>query len=272
MNPRLRIGVWLAVLLALVIVIGPALLPWGPNEQLALDRFVHQRPSLAHPLGTDAVARDVLARTLAGARVSLAVAIGAVVLALAIGTTWGVTAGLSSRRTDTILMRIVDAFASVPRVLLLLGLLASVPRVPLPWLIVILGTTSWFTIARLVRAEVRTLRDQDFVVAARALGDRTARIATRHLWPHLAPLVLAAGAVSVADVILLEAGLSWLGIGVQPPTASWGNIIRDGFEFLETAPWVWIAPGTCLVAVVLAVNLCADGLRNAAQSRHLPAS
>jgi peptide/nickel transport system permease protein len=256
----------------LLLVVGPLLLPYGPNQQLNLDTLVHRPPSLAHPLGTDAYARDVLARTLAGARVSLAVALGAVGLASTIGAAWGLTAGLAAPRVDGVLMRAVDAFASVPRVLILLAVLASIPTVPLWLLIALLGATSWFTTARLVRAEVRALRAQDFVVAARALGESSVQIAWRHLRPHVAPIVVTTGAIAVADVILLEAGLSWLGIGVQPPTASWGNIIRDGFDTLQAAPWVWVAPGTCLVAVVALVNLLADGLRNAVQPRQLPRS
>ena len=159
---------------------------------------------------------------------------------------------------------------SVPRVLLMLALLSAMPQVPVWLLVVILGATGWFSIARLVRGEVRGIRNADFVLAARALGATHRRLAMRHLLPHVAGPVLVASTLAVGQVIVLEAGLSWLGIGVRPPRASWGNIIRDGTEFIQNAPWVSVAPGICLVVVVLALSAFGDGLRDALAPRQLP--
>jgi peptide/nickel transport system permease protein len=231
---------------------------------------VHARPSATHLLGTDAFSRDVLSRVLSGGRVSLAVAMSAVVIETLIGVTWGLIAGLAGGWIDATMMRCVDAGLSVPRVLLLLAMLAAVPRVPVWALVVILGATGWFGIARLVRSEVRSLRAADFVLAARSLGATPTRLALRHLLPHVTGPVVVAATLAIGQVIVLEAGLSFLGIGVQPPRASWGNIIGDGTEFIASAPWVSLAPGICLVIVVLAVSALGDGLRDAIAPRQLP--
>ncbi len=253
-----------------LVIIGPLLTPNAPYEQLDITNLVHRRPSLAHLLGTDTYSRDVLSRVLSGGRVSLAVAVSAVLIETVVGSLWGMIAGLRGGRTDAIMMRCVDAGMSVPRVLLLLALLAAVQRVPVWLLIVVLGVTGWFGIARLVRGEVRTIRNADFILAARALGVPPARLALRHVLPQVVGPVLVAATLAIGQVIVLEAGLSWLGIGVQPPQASWGNIIRDGTEFIASAPWVSLAPGFCLVIVVLAVSALGDGLRDALAPRQLP--
>jgi peptide/nickel transport system permease protein len=262
-------GAVLTTLVALVLI-GPLLSPYQPYEQLDITNLVHQAPSASHLLGTDAYSRDVLSRVLSGGQVSLAVATSAVCLETIIGVLFGLTAGLIGGRVDTVMMRCVDAGLSVPRVLLLLALLTAVPRVPVWALVLVLGATGWFAIARLVRAEVRTLRGADFVLAARALGASPLRLAFRQVLPHLTGPVLVAATLAVGQVIVLEAGLSWLGIGVQPPQPSWGNIIRDGTEFIESAPWVSLAPGCCLVIVVAAVSALGDGLRDALAPRQLP--
>jgi peptide/nickel transport system permease protein len=262
-------GATLATMVLLVLV-GPWLVPYAPYEQLDITHLMHRPPSAEHLLGTDAYSRDVLARVLSGGRVSLAVATGAVVLEMFVGLIWGITAGLAGGRTDSVMMRLVDAGLSVPRVLGLLALLAAVPRVPVALLVLLLGLSGWFGIARLVRGEVRGVRGADFVTAARALGATPSRLAANHLLPHVVGPLLVAGTLAIGNVIVLEAGLSWLGIGVQPPQASWGNIIFDGTEFIATAPWVSIAPGMCLVVVVLAVSALGDGLRDALAPRQLP--
>lgn len=259
----------LTVIVALALV-GPWLTPYAPYEQLDITNLVHQPPGAEHLLGTDAYSRDVLSRVLSGARVSLAVAASAVFIETVIGIAWGMAAGLSGGPVDTVMMRCVDAGMSVPRVLLLLALLFAVPDVPLWLLVVVLGATGWFGIARLVRGEVRSIRGADFVLAARALGAPPARLAMRHVLPHVLGPVLVASTLAVGQVIVLEAGLSWLGIGVQPPQASWGNIIGDGREFIASAPWVSLGPGFCLVVVVLAVSALGDGLRDALAPRQLP--
>ena len=219
-------GVLVAMLM--VVLIGPLLSAYSPSEQLDITHLVNAPPSAANLLGTDVYSRDVLARVLSGGQVSLAVAVSAVLIEVCLGIAWGLAAGLSGPRTDTVMMRVVDAGMSVPRVLLLLALLAAVPQVPLWMLILLLGATGWFGTARLVRGEVRALRGSDFVLAARSLGARPLRLALRHVLPHITGPVLVAATFAIGQVIVLEAGLSWLGIGVQPPQASWGNIIRDG--------------------------------------------
>ena len=259
----------LSVMIALVLA-GPALSAYQPYEQLDITNLVHAAPSPAHPLGTDAFSRDVLSRVMSGGRVSLAVAASAVFIEVLVGVVWGLASGLAVTRIDTVMMRLVDAGMSVPRVLLLLALLATTPHVPVWLLVVVLGVTGWFAIARLVRGEVRSIRDADFVVAARALGVSPVRLARRHLLPHVLGPVLVSATLAIGQVIILEAGLSWLGIGVQPPRASWGNIIRDGTDFISTAPWVSLGPGFCLVTVVLAVSALGDGLRDALAPRQLP--
>ena len=259
----------LAVMIALVLL-GPLLSPYQPYEQLDITHLVHAAPSAEHPLGTDAYSRDVLSRVMDGGRISLAVAASAVFIEVLVGVVWGLTSGLAGHRVDTLMMRIVDAGMSVPRVLLLLALLAATPHVPVWVLVVMLGVTGWFAIARLVRGEVRSIRGADFVLAASALGVSPVRLARRHLLPQVLGPVLVASTLAVGQVIVLEAGLSWLGIGVQPPQASWGNIIGDGREFIASAPWVSLGPGVCLVLVVLAVSALGDGLRDALAPRQLP--
>jgi peptide/nickel transport system permease protein len=259
----------LAAMIVLVLL-GPLLSPYQPYEQLDITHLVHARPSLEHPLGTDAYSRDVLSRVMSGGQISLAVAASAVFIEVLVGVVWGLASGLAGRGVDTLMMRIVDAGMSVPRVLLLLALLAATPHVPVWVLVVVLGVTGWFAIARLVRGEVRSIRGADFVLAASALGVSPVRLARRHLLPQVLGPVLISATLAIGQVIVLEAGLSWLGIGVQPPRASWGNIIGDGREFIASAPWVSLAPGLCLVLVVLAVSALGDGLRDALAPRQLP--
>ena len=258
------------VSVVLLVLVGPWLSAYAPYEQLDITNLVHVAPGSRHLLGTDAFSRDVLSRVLSGGRISLAVAGSAVLIETLVGVSWGLGAGLAGDRLDTVMMRAVDAGMSVPRVLLLLALLAAIPQVPLPLLVLTLGFTGWFGIARLVRAEVRALRHADFVMASRTLGAKPLRLALRHLLPQVMGPVLVASTLAIGQVIVLEAGLSWLGIGVQPPQASWGNIIRDGTEFIATAPWVSMAPGCCLIVVVLSVSALGDGLRDALAPGQLP--
>ncbi len=267
---RSMLAIAALVTLTVLALIGPLLVAHQPYEQLDITNLVHARPSRDHLLGTDIFSRDVLSRVLSGGRVSLAVALSAVFIETLVGVAWGLAAGLVGGVLDTIMMRSVDAGLSVPRVLLLLAILAAVPMIPLWGLVVILGLTGWFGIARLVRNEVRSVRNADFVTAARSLGASPLRLALRHLLPHVSGPVLVSSTLAVGQVIVLEAGLSFLGIGVQPPQASWGNIIGDGNEFIASAPWVSLAPGVCLVIVVLAVSALGDGLRDALAPRQLP--
>lgn len=218
-------------------------------------------PSWAHLFGTDELGRDILSRVAQGARISLAVATGAVVVAATIGAGVGLIAGFAGGWVDAILMRLVDAAMAIPRLLVLLLVLAVLERIPLPLLVALLGATGWFGTSRLVRAEVLRLRSEGFVSAARALGAGRRRIIFRHLVPNAAGPLIVAATLSVADVLLLEAGLSFLGLGVPIPMPSWGAMIQSGVAFRSTAPWICLFPGLAIVLTVLSFTLIGEGLR-----------
>ncbi|HUK12373.1 MAG TPA: ABC transporter permease [Thermoanaerobaculaceae bacterium] len=217
------------------------------------------------PLGTDIVGRDVLARLLSGARVSLGVGTLALVVALAVGVSAGVAAGWAGGVVDGVLMRIVDAFLAVPMLFLLL-FLAAVFRPSLAWLVAILGFSSWMGVARLVRGQVLSLKSREYVLAARAMGAGPLRIAAAHLIPNaLTPLAQDA-ALRLGDLILIEASLSFLGLGVQPPAASWGNMVAEGQEVLADAWWLTFLPAVLVALTVIGAALAADGLQQLARA------
>jgi peptide/nickel transport system permease protein len=252
--------------IAVAAMIGPLLLP-DPSAQPDIVGGASRPPDSAHPFGTDQLSRDVLSRVVSGARVSLAVAALAVLVSMTIGAAVGLSAGYIGGGVDALLMRIVDAGLAIPRLFLLLLLLAVWERIPVPALIFILGTTGWFGTSRLVRGEVIRLRHEPFVSGAEALGAGPRRVMFRHLLPNAAGPLLVAATLGVGDVILLEAGLSFLGLGIQPPTPSWGAMILDAKPVLVTAPWTSLFPGLAIVITVLAVNLVGDALSDAFDSR-----
>jgi peptide/nickel transport system permease protein len=251
--------------IALVALFGPSLLP-DPSAQPDILNGALRSPAADHPFGTDQLSRDVLSRVVSGARVSLAVALLAVLVSMTIGAAAGLTAGYVGGWVDAFLMRIVDAGLAIPRLFILLLLLAVWERIPLAALILILGTTGWFGASRLVRGEVIRLRHEPFVSGVEALGAGRARVMFRHLLPNTAGPLLVAATLAVGDVILLEAGLSFLGLGIQPPTPSWGAMILDAKPVLVTAPWTSLFPGLAIVTTVLAVNLIGDALSDAFHS------
>jgi len=252
----------LITLLCSIALLAPALAPYAPNEQLDIIRLKSQPPSLAHPLGTDQYSRDLLSRMLFGARISLSVAMIAVCLSATIGTAYGLLAGYIGGVVDAVMMRVLDAFLAIPRVLLLIALLAMWSPVPLPMLIVIIGCTGWFEVSRLVRAEVLAVKQRDYILAARALGAPNARLLGRHVLPNILNPVLVAAALGVGNVIILEAGLSYLGVGAHAPTASWGSIFFDGSEAFQSTWWIALFPGLAIVMTVLAFNAFGTALRD----------
>jgi len=265
-----RAALCLLIALALLAVLARWLAPYDPAAQLDIVGLKSQAPSAAHPLGTDQASRDVLSRMIYGTRVSLSIAILAMLLSTFIGTAYGLTAALGGRFTDAVLMRGVDTFLAIPRILLLLGVVALWGELSPKALIVVIGLSGWFAAARLVRTLVLALRERDFVAAARGLGARTSSIAVRHILPHIASPILVAATFGVGAALVIEAGLSYLGFGVAEPQASWGSILRDGHDVLVSAWWLSVVPGAALVMTVLAVNVIADRLRDIASGRHLP--
>jgi len=261
-TPRGRAGAAFLLFLVLLAIAGPALLP-DPAVQVDPLEGASNPPSADHPFGTDQLSRDVLSRVVSGARVSLAVAGIAVALSVSLGAGVGLVAGYFGGAVDAALMRLVDGALAVPRLFLLLLVLSVPDRVPLLALIVLIGATGWFVTSRLVRAEVLRLREETFVRAAEALGASRRRIIFRHLMVNTAGPLLVAATLGVGDVILLEAGLSFLGLGVQPPTPSWGGMILDARPVLESAPWIGLFPGIAITLTVLATNLVGDALRDA---------
>ncbi len=261
-RPGGRLGLVLLATVLLVVLFAPAVLP-PPYLQPDLEQGRFLPPGAGHLLGTDDLSRDVLSRVVAGGRVSLAVAAGAVALSLTLGTLVGMVAGYAGGWLDMVLMRLVDAALAVPRLFLLLIVVGIMERIPLGVLIVTIGATGWFGTSRLVRAEVLRLRTLEFVRGAEALGAGHLRILGRHLLPNVLGPLTAATTLAVGDVILLEAGLSFLGLGVQPPTPSWGGMIFWSRSDLVTAPWISLAPGVAIVLTVVAVNLVGDALQDA---------
>ncbi|MFL5518327.1 MAG: ABC transporter permease [Gemmatimonadales bacterium] len=261
-DTRGRAGLTFLSLLLLLALLAPAVLP-DPAAQPDPLGASNLPPSLLHPFGTDPLSRDLLSRVVTGARVSLAVAFLAVALSITLGALVGVAAGYLGDTVDTALMRLVDGALAIPRLFLLLLVLAVWERVPVLMLVVFIGTTGWFGTSRLVRAEVLRIREESFIRAAEALGARRRRIIFRHLLPNAVGPLLVAATLGVGDVILVEAGLSFLGLGVQPPTPSWGGMILDAKSVLVTAPWNAIFPGLAILGTVLSANLVSDALRDA---------
>jgi peptide/nickel transport system permease protein len=265
-----RIAIVVLLMLALAALFAPVLAPYDPLAQPDIIGLRAQPPSWAHPFGTDQYSRDVLSRMLHGGRVSLAVGFLAVLLSATIATAYGAAAGFVGGRLDAVMMRLLDGLLAIPRVLLLLGVLGVWPRVTLPVLILLLGGTGWFGVSRLVRAEVMAVARRDHIAAARALGASDGRLLLHHVLPNAMAPVLVAAALGVGSVIVLEAGLSYLGVGVRPPYASWGNIIQDGSVNLFGLWWMSLFPGLAIAATVLACNVVGEALRDAADPRHLP--
>jgi peptide/nickel transport system permease protein len=261
----------LVVLGVLVVaaLVGPLLLR-SVAEQSDIVGLKNAPPSWAHPFGTDKYSRDLLARVLFGARISLAVALLSVAVSLTLGTAYGIIAGYVGGRIEGFMMRLLDAFLCIPRVLILIAVLALWSPVGLPGLILLIGATGWFGVSRLVRAETRSATRLEYIAAARALGAPDARIIWRHLLPNVVGPVIVTATLAIGNVIALEAGLSYLGIGAREPTPSWGSIFFEGVEFFPGSWWVALFPGIAIVITVLAFNVLGDALRDVLDPRQLP--
>ena len=253
------------VVLASIILVGllaPFIAPYDPAAQPDIVGMKELPPSPAHPFGTDSYSRDVLSRVLYGARLSLIIGFLATVVSLTVGVAVGAIAGYAGGVVDTIMMRVLDAFLAIPRLLLLVAILAGWPRLSIGALILFLGLTGWFGLSRIVRGQVLALKHAEFVTAARALGASHRRILVRHLLPNLVSPIVVAATLGVAHVIVLEAGLSFLGIGVPQPGASWGNIIRDGSDQVAALWWMSLFPGLMMVLTVMTLNVLGETLRD----------
>lgn len=270
LDTSVRVALVVLVLMYLVALLAPIVAPYAQSEQIDIVRMKNHAPSFAHPFGTDRVSRDVLTRILYGARVSLSIATLAVLVSAIVGTLYGLVAAVAGGVVDTILMRLLDAMLSIPRVLLLIAILALWNPVPLWMLIILLGLTGWFDVSRLVRAEALTVREREFVVAARSLGARRSRILLQHLLPNVLAPVIVATTLGIGNVIVLEAGLSFIGIGVREPSASLGTMFQEGTEAFAGTWWAALFPGVVIVVTVLCFNILGDALRASLDPRHLP--
>lgn len=240
-------------------------------------------PSAAHPFGTDTIGRDILARTIYGGQISLLIGIAAVVVMVLVGVLIGALSGFFGGVTDAALMRFTEAVLTIPSLFLLLVMAkffgGKIPDLEVLGrtfsgsvivIIVIIGLTSWTFLARIVRAEFLSLKENDFILAARATGTPTWEIIFRHILPNtIAPIIVAA-TIGVASAIIAEAYISFLGLGVQPPTATWGNMMNGAYNYIDTAPWLWFFPGLLILLTVLSINFVGDGLRDALDPRSRP--
>lgn len=254
-----QIAAAVIVLLVLTALLAPSLAPYDP---LAMDLdSLRQPPGKAHLLGTDSKGRDILSRMIYGARISLAVGIAASFLSLCIGIFFGLIAGYFGGKTDTVLSQFFDVFLAFPSLLLAIGISAVMPP-GLTSAMLAITLVGWAGFARLVRGITLSLKEQTYVEASRAIGASSARTLYRHILPNALPLIIVAGSLRVGGFILLEAALSFLGLGVQPPTPTWGSMISLNRAYINSAPWMVIFPGLAISVTVIAFNLLGDFLRD----------
>jgi len=241
----------------------PLLAPYEPYEQDPFNRL--QAPSREHPAGLDDFGRDALSRIIYGARVSLVVGLGATVLAMVFGTTMGIVAGYSGGGTENLIMRAVDVLMAFPSLLMGMMVLAVLQQFPgsgLTKAVFGIGIIMASGFARVVHAATLTIKERDFVTAARSIGSGNSRILRRHILPNLVGEIIVLASLRTGQAIRVEASLSFIGLGVSPPTATWGNMIRDGMKHITYAPWLSVFPGLAILVAILAFNLLGDGLRD----------
>jgi peptide/nickel transport system permease protein len=259
------IGASMVVSLFLIAIFAPWLAPHDPTRAVAPTFGDPGAPSIAFPMGTDELGRDVLSRIIYGARISLTVGVAAMAVTMTIGVAIGLCSGYFGGATDFILMRFTDVMLSLPALLLAMALVA-VLRPSLTTILLVIGLVSWTQIARVVRAETLTVSKRDFVIGARALGAPSAQLIVRHIFPNVLPLIIVMAALGTSGTLLLDAALSFLGLGVPPPTPSWGRMIEEATIYFRTAPWLATFPGLAIFYAVLGFNLLGYGfLRRRAQ-------
>ncbi|MDX9715087.1 MAG: ABC transporter permease [Dissulfurispiraceae bacterium] len=257
-------GLIIILALAAAAVSAPLISPYEPTK---IDVYnVLSPPSISHPLGTDELGRDVLSRMIWGSRTSLKVGFIAVGIAIVIGTLIGAAAGFYGGRIDSLLMRFVDIMLAFPSFFLMLAIIAIVEP-SISTIMIVIGITGWMDVSRLVRSEFLTLKERDFVAAAKVSGASDARIIFRHILPNAMSPVFVAATFGIAGAILTESGLSFLGLGVQPPEPSWGNILTSGKNNLTVAWWLSVYPGLAILVTVLSYNLIGEGLRDSLDPR-----
>lgn len=269
------LGGWITLLLTLLIVFAPYLSPHDPMTQDLLNRF--QPPSAEHWMGTDDLGRDLWTRVLYGGRISFSVGLVAMAVSIGLGSLIGLVSGYYGGWVDAFLMRLTEIFLSTPRLFILIALGMFLRTLNLPWLkagsflpiAIVIGSLSWMGAARLVRASTLEMREREFVLASRALGASDLHILIRRIFPNIASPIIVSATLGMADAIISESGLSYLGFGVQLPTPTWGNMLSNTQSQMSTAPWTAIFPGLMIFIVVIAINYLGDGLRDALDPRSI---
>jgi ABC-type dipeptide/oligopeptide/nickel transport system permease subunit len=256
-----QLGLLFVALLVLAALFAPWLAPYNPLTGDLKGAYL-VKPGGRYLLGTDSQGRDILSRLLYGARISLSVGMISQSVAVTLGVLLGLVAGYYGRWVDALVMRLADITLAFPTLLLLVAIAAAV-KPSLPVIFVVIGVVGWAGMARLVRSQVLVLRRSEFVLAARALGARDRRVLLRHLLPNVRTQVIIAATLGIAGAIMAEAALSFVGLGAQPPTPSWGAMVADGRDLLRVAPWISFAPGLAIGIAVLGFNLVGDAVREA---------
>ena len=263
-NPLSKAGFIIIVVVFLLAMLAPFIAPYDPDDINVKSILI--APTFQHWMGTDGLGRDVLSRMLFGGRISLLVGLVAVGISTVIGIILGAIAGYYRGWVDTVIMRLVDVMLSIPSFFLILAVIAFLTPSIINVMIVI-GLTSWMGVTRLVRAEFLSLSGREFVLASRALGAKDARLIFMHLLPNSLTPIIVSSVLGVAGAVLMESGLSFLGLGVQAPQASWGNILTDGKDYIQFAWWLSLYPGLAILITVLGYNLLGEGLRDALDPR-----
>jgi len=274
-HPMAVAGAVIMAVMIVLIVAAPITARYSPTDQNLRARF--QPPSAEHWMGTDELGRDLWARVLYGGRISLSVGLLAMAVSITVGSVIGLTAGFYGGWVDALLMRITDIFLTIPRLFLLILVAVFLRAFPLPWLApgsfqsiaLVIGILSWMGVARLVRGSTLSLREREFVTAARCIGASNVRIMFIHILPNVASPIIVAATLGLAGAIISESGISYLGFGVMPPAPTWGNMLRNAQSQMLTAPWTAIFPGLMIFIAVIAINYLGDGLRDALDPRHI---